>query len=98
MPGASLLPVLLALWAAVTAVFLMVMIMKSLTGLKEEDIVILDPAEERLAAEQQMIISKVERLTRWAKYFGFTSLALLVMVGGIWLYRAMLVFNGQVSQ
>lgn len=64
---------------------------------KEEDIVI-PPAEERLAAEQQMIISKVERLTRWAKYFGFTSLALLVMVGGIWLYRAMLVFNGQVSQ
>src|SRR5690349_25135767 len=95
MNDASLLNMLLVVWAAVTAAFLAVMTMKALTGWKEEDVVILDPAEERLAAEQRVIVAKVERLTRWAKCFGFASLALLLTAGGVWFYRARLVVTGQ---
>jgi len=73
--------------------FVAVMIWKSFMGRKEEDIVILDPAEAPQLAEQQAIIAKMEWLTLWAKYFGFTSLGLLVVAGGILAYRAVLTFT-----
>jgi uncharacterized membrane protein len=94
MSGVSLLTLITILWAAITAVFIGVMAWKSLIGLREEDVVILDPAESRLAEEQHQLVMRIERLTRWAKTFGFASLALLLVVGGVWAYRGYLVFNG----
>jgi len=81
-------------WGAVTTVFVALMIWKSLVGMHEDNVVILDPAENRLAAEQQLAVAKVERVTAWAKRFGFLSLALLLIVGGIWAYRGYLAFTG----
>lgn len=92
--GASLLTPLLVLWAVVTGAFIAVLIWKSLLGFREGGFVILDPAEASQAAEQRTIIARIERLASWAKRFGFASLTLLVLAGGIWLYRVMLVFNG----
>ena len=89
----SLMTTLVILWAAVTAVFVTVMIWKSLVGLQEEDVVILDPAESRQAEEQQLIIAKVERLTLWAKRFGWASATLLLVTGSIWMYRGFVAFN-----
>jgi hypothetical protein len=92
--GVSLFTLLLILWAVITAGFVGVMAWKSLVGLREEDVVILDPAESRLAEEQQQLVMRIERLTRWAKTFGFASLGLLLVVGGVWAYRGYLVFSG----
>jgi hypothetical protein len=78
------------LWATVTLCFGIVMVWKSLVSLKEEDVVILDPAEDKQAYEQQETIKKVMRLTRWAKGFGYGSLALLLITGSLWLYRGMI--------
>jgi ABC-type nickel/cobalt efflux system permease component RcnA len=86
--GASMLW-LWILWAAVTLCFGIVMIWRSLVGLKEEDVVILDPAEDKQADEQRETIRKVMSLTRWAKAFGYSSLALLLVTGSLWLYRGM---------
>jgi hypothetical protein len=94
MSGVSLLTLITILWAAITAVFVGVMTWKSLVGLREEDVVILDPAEAKLAEEQQQLVIRIERLTRWAKTFGFASLGLLLVVGGVWAYRGYLAFNG----
>jgi hypothetical protein len=68
---------------------------KSLVGMHEEDVVILDPAEAHLASQQQQVIDTMVRLTRLAKTFGFASLGLMIVVGGIWAYRGYLAFNGQ---
>ena len=89
----SFLSLLLIVWAAVTLALVAVMIWRSLAGMKEEDVVVLDPIEDKQAAEQQQIIAKVERLTSWAKGLGFTSLALLLVAGGIWLYQGIVAFN-----
>ena len=94
MPGASLLTLSWILWASVTTVFVGLMIWKSLIGLKEEDIVILDPAEDRWALDQQMIVAKVQRVTLWAKRFGYASLALLLVAGSILAYQGYVSFNG----
>jgi len=91
----SLFTLLLIIWGTITLAFLAVMAWKSLVGMREEDVVILDPAEARLAAEQQLVIATMQRLTRWAKTFGFASLGLLIVLGGIWAYRGYLAFNGQ---
>ena len=94
MLGATPFTLLLIVWAAVTLAFVTVMAWKSLVGLREEDVVILDPAEAKLAEEQRQLVARVERLTVWAKTFGFASLALLLVVGGVWAYRGYLAFNG----
>jgi len=93
----SLLVPVLAIWAAFTVAFVAVLIWKTLVGFREEDVLILDPAQMNKAVEQEQIVHKVEALTSWAKRFGFASLGFLVLAGGIWLYRAMMAFNGPVS-
>jgi type III secretory pathway lipoprotein EscJ len=94
MTGAAVLTVSWMAWGAVTAVFVALMIWKSLVGLKEENIVVLDPAEDKQAAEQQAIVAKVQRVTAWAKGFGFASGALLLLAGSVWAYRGYLAFTG----
>jgi hypothetical protein len=84
---------LLIAWAAVTLVFLVVMTWKSLVGMREEDVVILDPAEAKQEAEQRRVIASVQRLTYWAKAFGFSSLGLLLVIGSIWAYRTYRAFS-----
>lgn len=81
-------------WGAVTAVFVVLMIWRSLVGLREDNVVILDPSENRQATEQQAIIARVERVTAWAKRVGYLSGALLLVSGSIWAYRGYLAFTG----
>lgn len=92
--GASFLTLIWIVWGTVTGVFVALMIWKSVTGLQEDNLVILDAAESRLANEQQAVVAKVQRLTLWAKCFGFASLALLLVSGGVWVYRGIIAFNG----
>jgi len=94
MSGASLLTVTLIVWGSVTVVFVVLMIFKSLAGMRENNILVLDPSESRQAAEQQTNAARVDRLTAWTKWFGFTSAALLLLTGGIWVYRGLIAFNG----
>jgi uncharacterized membrane protein len=84
---------LVIVWAVVTAAFLAVMFWKAFAGLKEADVVILDPAEAKQADEQQQVIARMERLTSWAKRFGFASLAMLLVTGGLLAYRVMHAFR-----
>ncbi len=81
-------------WGVVTTVFVILMIWKSLVGMREDNVVILDPAENRQAAEQQIVVARVERVTAWAKRFGYLSLALLLLCGCVWAYRGYVAFTG----
>ena len=94
MSGASFLTVTWIAWASVTTVFVVLMIWKSLAGMREDDMLILDPAQERQAAEKQQVVERVERITRWVKRTGLLSGALLLISGGIWIYRGVVAFNG----
>jgi hypothetical protein len=74
-----------------------VMIIKSLTSMREDDVVILNPAEAKRAAEQKQVIARVERLTSWAKGLGFTSLGLLVVIGSLWAYQSIVARNSTLT-
>jgi len=93
MSGASLLTVTWIAWGTVTAIFVVLLIWKSLVGLREDDVLILDPAQSRQAEEKQMAIARVERITSWTKLAGFVSLGLLLICGSVWVYRGVVAFN-----
>jgi hypothetical protein len=71
----------------VTAVFVVLLIWKSVTGVREENFVILDAAQRRSDTQHPAVVAKTESLSRLAKYFGFVSLGLLLISGGVWVYR-----------
>jgi hypothetical protein len=89
----TLLTVLLTVWAAVTLAFLHMMAWKSLIGTRQEDVFVLHPSEAKEDADEPRVIACVRRLKYWAKTFGFSSLALLLVIGSIWAYQTYLVFN-----
>jgi hypothetical protein len=93
MLGASSLTILLIVWAAITVVFISLLIWKSFAGMREEDQLHIDPVEAKQEQEQREIISKVERIAAWAKGFGFTSAALLLVIAGMWIYQGFTSFN-----
>ncbi len=93
MLGTSPLLWFLIAWGVITAVFVGLMIWKSLVGMREDDQIFLDITESGLAEEQRLIVGKVQRLTGYAKGFGFASAGLLILIAGMWLYRGLAAFN-----
>jgi len=89
MDSASLLRLLLIVWIVPTAVFVMVMIWRSLVAAREEDILFLDPVEDKQAAEQKQIVGRVVKLTSYARISGILSAILLLLVFGVWIYRGL---------
>jgi len=86
MSGSSLTWMLL-IWGIITGVFVVLMIYRALMSMKEDDQIFLDPAESKLEAEQHEIMARINRVTPYAKGFGFASAGLLLLMGGLWLYR-----------
>jgi hypothetical protein len=89
MPALSLLTILTVLWVAVTIIFLSLLLYRSLVGMKEEDTLILSAAESKLEEEQKQIQNRLHHIQPYLRGFGWASVALLVTVGGIWLYRGL---------
>jgi hypothetical protein len=84
---------LLIVWSAITAVLVLLLIWRSLVGMREEDQIFLDETEDRLAKEQRQIIAKLQRITTYAKGLGFASGTLLLVIAGLWIYRAFTSYN-----
>ncbi len=83
----NLLYGLLVVWGVVTAVLICVMIYKSTLETREEDQLFLDAAENHMAAEQQLILSRIEKLQRPVMALMITSGALLAVIAGLWVYQ-----------
>ena len=84
---------MLLVWGAVTTVFVILMIYRSLFSLREDDQLFLNESESLLEAEQAEIRQRIGRVTPYAKGFGFASVALAVVIAGVWIYRGIVQFN-----
>src|SRR5579872_793944 len=80
-------------WAAVTAMLVCLMIYRSLIGMKEDDQLFLDTAENKLEAEQQALLRKLERLKPFIASLAVASALVLCAIGGIWVYRGIVGFQ-----
>ena len=84
----TILYVLIA-WGVVTAVFMMLLIRRSLLASHEDDQIFLDGAQEHLAREQRELIAKINTLSRPLLTSGIASGALLLLLAGLWLYNGL---------
>ena len=76
-------------WGIVTAVFMLLLIRRSVLASHEDDQIFLDAAQEHMAREQREIIEKINTLSRPLMTSGIVSGALLLVLAGMWLYNGL---------
>ena len=76
---------LLIAWGVVTAVFLFLLLRRSLLASHEDDQIFLDAAQEHMAREQREIVAKINALSRPIMGTGILAGALLLVIAGMWL-------------
>ena len=80
---------LLVVWGVVFAVFLALLLRKSLLEGREDDQLFINAAEELMAKEQRELISKIRALSRPIMTSGITAGVLLLVIAGLWLYEGL---------
>lgn len=86
-PG--LITYLLVIWGLVTAVFIVLLIRKSLLESHEDDQIFLDAAEDHIAREQRELVARISALSRPITTMGIVSGVLLLLIAGMWLYEGL---------
>jgi hypothetical protein len=80
---------LMIAWIAVTAVFVALLIWRSLLASHEDDQIFLDAAGEHLAREQRELVAKIRKLARPIATSGIAAAAILLVMVGMWLYQGL---------
>ena len=80
---------LLIAWGVVTAIFLVLLLRRSLLASHEDDQIFLDAAQEHMAREQRELVTKIEALSKPIMGAGILSGVLLLAMAGVWLYPAL---------
>jgi hypothetical protein len=83
----SLLFGMLIAWLAVTALFIVLWVYRAVIGLREEEVLYIDPGEEHLRRDQRETTAKIERVRPYL----ITTFVLVVVLGlatfGLWVYQ-----------
>ena len=76
-------------WGVVTAVFIGLLIWRSLLASHEDDQIFLDAAQEHMAKEQRELVAKITSLSKPITTSGIAAGALLLVIVGMWLYEGL---------
>ena len=77
---------LLIVWGVITALFLVLLLRRSLLASHEDDQIFLDAAEEHMAKEQRELVAKIDALSKPIMGTGIAAGVLLLVIAGVWLY------------
>ena len=80
---------LLIVWGIVTAVFVILLVWRSVLSSHEDDQIFLDAAEEHMAREQRELVAKINTLSRPLLITGVLSGGLLLIAGSLWIYEGL---------
>ena len=80
---------LLITWGVVTAIFLMLVIWRSVLASHEDDQIFLDAAEEHMAREQRELVTKINKLSSPILTSGIMAGVLLLAIAGIFVYNGL---------
>ena len=75
-------------WGIATALYLALLLYRSIVGLHEEDTLYLSVGEAKMEAEQREIMKRIHRLDAYSRGIGYTALALTAVLAGMWVYDA----------
>lgn len=85
--GLSLVLGMLIVWLAVTAVCIAVAIYKAAIGLQEEEVLYIDPGEDRQRQEQAALASRLDRVGKLFWITLWLSIGTGVLTFGVWVYE-----------
>lgn len=74
-------------WGVVTAIFLALLIWRSLLASHEDDQIFLDAAQDHIAREQQELVARIMALSRPIATTGIAAGALLLIIAGMFVYQ-----------
>ena len=80
---------LLVVESVLTAAAVILFIYRAMLEFKEEDTLILDPAEDHLERNQQAIRSRATVLSKYIKVVGIAWSVLFVAILGVWVTEAL---------
>jgi hypothetical protein len=80
---------LLITWGVVTAIFLILVIWRSVLSSHEDDQIFLDAAEEHMAKEQRELVTKINKLSSPILTSGIMAGVLLLAIAGIFVYNGL---------
>jgi hypothetical protein len=80
---------LLIAWGIVFAIFLVLLLRKSLLEGREDDQLFIDAAQELMAKEQRELVSKIRALSRPIMTSGIAAGVLLLVIAGLWVYQGL---------
>ncbi len=87
MPDLSLLGWMFVAWGIVTVSLVLLLIYRSVIGMKEDDQLFLDAAESHFEKEQQKVLAKLQWIGSYAKRLGYVSGGLILGMLGVLIYR-----------
>lgn len=80
---------MLIAWLVVTAIFIALWVYRAVIGLREDDVLFIDPGEDRLLKEQKEVGEKIDRL----RPLLVGNLVLVLVLGlatfGVWVYQSL---------
>ena len=76
-------------WSIVTAVFVILLVWRSVLSSHEDDQIFLDAAEEHMAREQRELVARINTLSRPLMITGVLSGGLLLLAGSLWIYEGL---------
>lgn len=80
---------MLLLWAVVTTIWLGLVGYRAVIANHEDDQLFLAKGEQLMAAEQQLVVGRLMKLSKPIWTLGILSGALLLSIIGIWLWRGL---------
>ena len=80
---------LLVAWGIVTAVFVVLLIWRSLLESHEDDQIFIHESGDHMAKEQRDLVQKINTLSRPIMATGVTAGGLLLFIAGFWLYQGL---------
>ena len=80
---------LLIAWGIVFAIFLVLLLRKSLLEGREDDQLFIDAGQELMAKEQRELVSKIRALSRPIMTSGIAAGVLLLVIAGLWVYQGL---------
>ncbi len=88
MSAYSPLQITIAIWAVVTIIYIALFLYRAIVGAKEEDSLFLSAGESHMAAEQRVIMQRVNKVEPATRAFGIATAVMTVIVMGMWAYSA----------
>jgi len=80
---------LIVIWSVITVALIIVLIYRSTLSMHEDDQLFLDDSTSNLRAEQEQVLSRMNKVTPWVRILGAASGLLILVIAGMALWQRM---------